>query len=67
MVYFSKYQGLGNDFIVIEGNFHDIPNASRLIKPETITKCLTDKSILNMPQYPPHEIREIRKCFRKKH
>ena len=34
-----------------------------LIKPETITKCLTDKSILNMPQYPPHEIEEIKKCF----
>ncbi len=34
-----------------------------LIKPETITKCLTDKSILNMTQYPPHEIEEIKKCF----
>ena len=34
-----------------------------LIKPETITKCLTDKSVLNMPQYPPHEIEEIKKCF----
>ena len=35
-----------------------------LIKPETITKCLTDdESVLNMPQYPPHEIKEIKKCF----
>ena len=35
-----------------------------LIKPETITKCLTDdNSQLNMPQYPPHEIKEIKKCF----
>ncbi len=34
-----------------------------LIKKETITKCLTDKPILNMPQYPPEEIEEIKKCF----
>jgi len=34
-----------------------------LIKPETITKCLVDKSVLSMPQYPPHEIEEIKKCF----
>tara|TARA_Y100000741_G_scaffold305166_1_gene247349 strand:+ start:18 stop:986 length:969 start_codon:yes stop_codon:yes gene_type:complete len=34
-----------------------------LIKPETITKCLTNKSQLVMPQYPPHEIEEIKKCF----
>ena len=34
-----------------------------LIKHETITKCLTAESQLNMPQYPPHEIEEIRKCF----
>ena len=35
-----------------------------LIKPETITKCLTDdNSQLNMPQYPPHEIREVKRCF----
>jgi radical SAM superfamily enzyme YgiQ (UPF0313 family) len=34
-----------------------------LIKPETITKCVTDKTILNMPQYPPHEIEEIKRCF----
>ena len=34
------------------------------IKPETITKCLTtDETSLNMPEYPPHEIAEIRKCF----
>jgi len=34
-----------------------------LIKPETITKCLTAESQLNMPQFPPHEIEEIKKCF----
>ena len=34
-----------------------------LIKPETITKCITGTSVLNMPQYPPHEIEEIKKCF----
>jgi hypothetical protein len=22
-----------------------------------------DESVLNMPQYPPHEIKEIKKCF----
>ena len=32
------------------------------IKPETITKCVThDETSLDMPQYPPHEIKEIRK------
>ena len=34
-----------------------------LIKHETITKCITSESQLNMPQYPPQEIEEIRKCF----
>ena len=34
-----------------------------LIDHETITKCLTAKSQLNMAQYPPHEIEEIKKCF----
>ncbi len=34
-----------------------------LIKPETITKCLTNKPILNMPQYPPEEIEAVKKCF----
>jgi anaerobic magnesium-protoporphyrin IX monomethyl ester cyclase len=34
-----------------------------LIEHKTITKCLTAESQLNMPQYPPHEIEEIRKCF----
>jgi radical SAM superfamily enzyme YgiQ (UPF0313 family) len=33
------------------------------IKPETITKCLTNETSMNMPQYPPHEIKEIRRCF----
>jgi len=34
------------------------------IKPETITKSLNDENTqLNMPQYPPHEIKEIIKCF----
>ena len=34
-----------------------------LVKHETITKCLTAESQLNMPQYPPNEIEEIKKCF----
>tara|TARA_B100001123_G_C15264251_1_gene1007808 strand:- start:79 stop:1695 length:1617 start_codon:yes stop_codon:yes gene_type:complete len=34
-----------------------------LIKHETITKCLTNEAQLNMPQYPPHEIEALRKCF----
>ena len=34
-----------------------------LIDHETITKCNTMKSQLNMPQYPPHEIEEVKKCF----
>ena len=34
-----------------------------LIDHETITKCNTMASQLNMPQYPPHEINEIKKCF----
>ena len=34
-----------------------------LINHETITKCLTAETQLNMPQYPHHEIEEIRKCF----
>ena len=34
-----------------------------LIDHETVTKCNTMKSQLNMPQYPPHEIEEIKKCF----
>ena len=34
------------------------------IKPETITKCLNDDdSQLVMPQYLPHEIKEVKKCF----
>ena len=34
-----------------------------LIKPETITKCITGESVLDMPQYPRHEIEAIKKCF----
>ena len=34
-----------------------------LIDHETITKCNTMETQLNMPQYPPHEIEEIKKCF----
>ncbi len=34
-----------------------------LIDHDTITKCLTAESQLNMPQYPPHEIEEVKKCF----
>ena len=34
------------------------------IKPETITKCLNDDNTsLNMPQYTPAEIKEVKKCF----
>jgi radical SAM superfamily enzyme YgiQ (UPF0313 family) len=34
-----------------------------LIKHEQVTKCLTAETQLFMPQYPPHEIEEIKKCF----
>jgi len=34
-----------------------------LIDHETITKCNTMSTQLNMPQYPPHEVDEIKKCF----
>jgi len=34
-----------------------------LIKPETITKCLTQNAPIVMSQYPPHEIDEVKKCF----
>ena len=34
-----------------------------LIDKSTITKCATDKTILNMTQFPPHEIEGIKKCF----
>jgi len=34
-----------------------------LIKHETITKCLTDKPVFEMEQYPVHEIMGLRKCF----
>tara|TARA_B100000029_G_scaffold187420_1_gene184898 strand:+ start:1330 stop:2958 length:1629 start_codon:yes stop_codon:yes gene_type:complete len=34
-----------------------------LIDHKTITKCNTMSSQLNMPQYPPHEIDAIKKCF----
>jgi len=40
-----------------------------LIKPETIVKSIAadpdekDVGQLNMPQYPPHQIKEIKKCF----
>ena len=33
-----------------------------LIKPETITKCLTADSMLVMDQYPPEQIKGIKKC-----
>ena len=33
------------------------------IEPETITKCITNDTQMVMPQYPPHEIQEITKCF----
>jgi len=34
-----------------------------LIHPDTITKCLTSETQLNMKQYPPHEIEGIKKTF----
>ena len=34
-----------------------------LITPDVITTCHTAPTQLNMKQYPPHEIEEIRKCF----
>tara|TARA_B100001996_G_C18666575_1_gene595109 strand:- start:710 stop:2329 length:1620 start_codon:yes stop_codon:yes gene_type:complete len=34
-----------------------------LISSDKITKCITGETILNMPQYPPHEIEEVKKCF----
>jgi anaerobic magnesium-protoporphyrin IX monomethyl ester cyclase len=34
-----------------------------LITHNTITKCLTNKTQLNMPQYSPEEIEEVKKCF----
>ena len=34
-----------------------------LIKPETITKCLTQNAPIVMPQYTPEEIEEVKKCF----
>jgi len=33
------------------------------IKPETITKCIVAEPIMDMPQYPKHEIKGITKCF----
>ena len=33
------------------------------IKPETITKCIVSDPVMNMPQYPIHEIKGITKCF----
>lgn len=34
-----------------------------LIDKDTIAKALTDKPMLDMPQYPPHEIEGLKKCF----
>jgi len=34
-----------------------------LVHPDDITKCLTDESILRMPQYPIEEINGLKKCF----
>ena len=34
-----------------------------LIEHDTITKCLTSDTILDMPQFPPEEIEAIKKCF----
>ncbi|MBT5631634.1 MAG: B12-binding domain-containing radical SAM protein [Nitrospina sp.] len=34
-----------------------------LVEPDTITRCLTDKPMLNQEQYPPEEIEALQKCF----
>jgi radical SAM superfamily enzyme YgiQ (UPF0313 family) len=34
-----------------------------LVDPDEITKCLTDKPMLRMPQYTPEEIEGLQKCF----
>ena len=34
-----------------------------LVKPDTIARALTDRPMLNMPQYPPNEINGLKKCF----
>ncbi len=34
-----------------------------LVSPRTIAKALTDKPMLNMPQYPIEEIEGLKKCF----
>jgi len=33
------------------------------VQPGSIAKCLTSKSILNLPQYPQEEIEGLKKCF----
>ena len=48
--------------------FHGTPlrklcESLNLITEDKITKCISGETILNMPQYPPHEIEEIKKCF----
>jgi len=48
--------------------FHGTPlrkvcESKRLIEHETITKCLTDKPVFEMEQYPIEEIMGLRKCF----
>jgi len=48
--------------------FHGTPlrqvcESKGLIKHDTITKCLTDKPVFEMPQYPVEEIMGLRKCF----
>ncbi len=65
---FNKHIDADNANIYAFVPFHGTPLRKMcedlgLIKPETITKCLTAESQLNMPQYPPHEIEEIKKCF----
>jgi len=48
--------------------FHGTPlrkvcESKGLIEHETITKCLTDKPVFEMEQYPVEEIMGLRKCF----
>ena len=48
--------------------FHGTPlrklcESLNLITEDKITKCISGETILDMPQYPPHEIEEIKKCL----
>jgi len=51
-------------FVPFHGTpLRDVCELKGLIKPETITKCLTDKPVFEMEQYSVNEIMGLRKCF----